>query len=69
MCLQCSGKIILLQLLDDLSNQMYKPSQVIVVDATQNQKGDNVVIIKSYPFELKVIWQQSKEVAARNEAI
>jgi hypothetical protein len=25
-----------LQLLDDLSNQMYKPSQV---DATQNQKG------------------------------
>jgi glycosyltransferase involved in cell wall biosynthesis len=60
-----------LQLLDDLSNQMYKPSQVIVVDATPESERDNAAYQnKSYPFELKVIWQQSKgSCRARNEAI
>jgi hypothetical protein len=46
--------------LDDLSDQMYISSQVII--CTQNQKGIILLKIKSYPFELKVIWQQSKEV-------
>lgn len=60
-----------LQLLDDLSNQKYKPAQVIVVDATPRKDRDNTLYQqKNYPFELKVIWQQSKgSCRARNEAI
>jgi glycosyltransferase involved in cell wall biosynthesis len=60
-----------LQLLDDLSNQNYKPSQVIVVDATPAvERKENTYQNKSYPFDLKVIWQQSKgSCRARNEAI
>lgn len=60
-----------LRLLDDLSNQNYKPSQVIVVDATPVlDRIDNAYQNKKYPFELKVIWQESKgSCRARNEAI
>ena len=60
-----------LQLLDDLSNQNYKPSEVIVIDATPViDRIQNVYHNKKYPFELKVIWQQSKgSCRARNEAI
>lgn len=60
-----------LQLLDDLSNQNYKPTQVIVVDATPSSDRDEVAYEqKKYPFELKVIWQESKgSCRARNEAI
>lgn len=60
-----------LQLLNDLSNQNYKPSQVIVVDATPYEERDeNTYQNRSYPFDLKVIWQQSKgSCRARNEAI
>ncbi|MGO4906658.1 glycosyltransferase family 2 protein [Flavobacterium sp. W20_MBD1_R3] len=60
-----------LQLLDDLSNQNYKPTQVIVVDATPSSDRDETGYQqKNYPFELKVIWQQSKgSCRARNEAI
>ena len=60
-----------LQLLDDLSNQHYKPAQVIVVDATPSSSRDEAAYEqKQYPFELKVIWQQSKgSCRARNEAI
>jgi glycosyltransferase involved in cell wall biosynthesis len=60
-----------LQLLDDLSNQNYKPNQVVVVDATPARDRDEMVYQqKQYPFELKVIWQQSQgSCRARNEAI
>lgn len=60
-----------LQLLDDLAAQKYKPTQVIVVDATPESDRDKVGYQqKQYPFELKVIWQQSKgSCKARNEAI
>jgi glycosyltransferase involved in cell wall biosynthesis len=60
-----------LQLLDDLANQNYKLSQVIVVDATPaSAREENVYQNKNYPYELKVIWQQSKgSCRARNEAI
>lgn len=60
-----------LQLLADLSNQHYKPTQVIVVDATPFSDRDEAAYEqKQYPFELKVIWQKSKgSCRARNEAI
>lgn len=60
-----------LQLLDDLSHQNYKPTQVIVVDATPSGDRDEVGYLqKNYPFELKVIWQQTNgSCRARNEAI
>ena len=60
-----------LQLLDDLSNQQYIPTQVIVVDATpSNDRNEAAYEQKDYPFELKVIWQQTKgSCRARNEAI
>lgn len=59
------------QLLDDLACQSYKPAEVIVVDATpESQRNENAYENKKYPFELKVIWQQSKgSCRARNEAI
>ncbi|MBQ0908390.1 glycosyltransferase [Flavobacterium sp. F-328] len=60
-----------MQLLDDLSHQHYIPTQVIVVDATPSSDRDETAYEqKPYPFELKVIWQQSKgSCRARNEAI
>ncbi|MFV8368154.1 glycosyltransferase family 2 protein [Flavobacterium sp. LB2R40] len=60
-----------LQLLNDLSNQNYKPTQVIVVDATPSSDRDETAYEQEqYPFELKVIWQQTKgSCRARNEAI
>lgn len=60
-----------LQLLDDLANQSYPLSQVVVVDATpENQKDESLYQAKKYPFELIVKWQQTKgSCRARNEAI
>ncbi|MGK4569277.1 glycosyltransferase family 2 protein [Flavobacterium sp. 3HN19-14] len=60
-----------LQLLGDLANQDYPVSEVIVVDATpEATRDENAYSQKSCPFELKVIWQQSKgSCRARNEAI
>jgi len=60
-----------LQLIEDLANQKLLPSQVIVVDATpENQRDELLYANNNYPFELKIIWQQSKgSCRARNEAI
>jgi len=60
-----------LQLLDDLSNQSYIPTQVIVVDATpKDVRDESCYFERQYPFDLQVIWQQSKgSCRARNEAI
>ena len=59
------------QLLQDLASQTYKPTQVIVVDATPATERDASIYFKNkYPFDLKVIWQESKgSCRARNEAI
>lgn len=60
-----------LQLLEDLSNQSFNVTQVVVVDATpKNQRDENLYFIKKYPFELIVKWQETKgSCRARNEAI
>lgn len=60
-----------LQLLEDLANQEYTLSQVVIVDATpESDRDESLYQQKNYPFELKVIWQQSKgSCRARNEAI
>ncbi len=60
-----------LQLLDDLANQNYLPSQVVVVDATpQGDRDESLYQDKNYPFELIIKWQESKgSCRARNEAI
>lgn len=60
-----------LQLLNDLSNQTYKPSQVIVVDATPaEQRDESLYETSRYDFELIVKWQTSKgSCRARNEGI
>ncbi|KAF2333106.1 glycosyltransferase family 2 protein [Flavobacterium daemonense] len=60
-----------LQLLDDLANQTYKVSQVVVVDATpEDSRNELLYTQKEYPFELIVKWQQTKgSCRARNEAI
>jgi GT2 family glycosyltransferase len=60
-----------LQLLEDLSNQTYKPAQVIIVDATPvSQRDDGIYFNKRYSFDVKVMWQESKgSCRARNEAI
>jgi len=60
-----------LQLLDDLNNQTYKPSQVIVVDATPaNQRKDTLYQPLKYSFELIIKWQISNgSCRARNEGI
>lgn len=59
------------QLLADLAFQNYKPTQVVVVDATPvEERNESLYNQKEYPFELIVIWQQSKgSCRARNEAI
>jgi hypothetical protein len=48
------------QLLDDLACQSYKPAEVIMVDATPESQETKMRTKIKYPFELKVIWQQSK---------
>ncbi len=60
-----------LQLLNDLSNQNYVPTQVVVVDATPREKRNELVYeSKKYPFELLVKWQETNgSCRARNEAI
>jgi glycosyltransferase involved in cell wall biosynthesis len=60
-----------LQLLGDLAAQNYKPQQVVVVDATPlDQRDESLYQQKKFPFDLQVIWQQSKgSCKARNEAI
>lgn len=60
-----------LRLLDDLSRQSYLPSQVIVVDATpEDRRDENLYDPSRYPFELTVRWQTTKgSCRARNEAI
>lgn len=60
-----------LQLLEDLSQQSYLPTQVVVVDATPTSNRDESLYNqKAYPFELIVKWQESKgSCRARNEAI
>jgi GT2 family glycosyltransferase len=60
-----------LQLLDDLSYQEYSVTEVVIVDATpQSDRDESLYVQKKYPFELKVVWQQSKgSCRARNEAI
>ncbi|MFN3754432.1 glycosyltransferase family 2 protein [Flavobacterium sp.] len=60
-----------LHLLEDLKNQTYQPSQVVVVDATPSDQREEALYNPSnYPFELVVKWQQTKgSCRARNEAI
>lgn len=60
-----------LNLLNDLKNQSYLPSQVIVVDATPEDKRDEKLYNpENYPFEVQFHWQISKgSCRARNEAI
>ncbi|WP_298391992.1 glycosyltransferase family 2 protein [Flavobacterium sp.] len=60
-----------LNLLEDLTNQTYQPTQVIVVDATPEDKREEHLYDSSrYPFEVQFHWQTSKgSCRARNEAI
>ena len=60
-----------LNLLGDLANQVYKPTQVVVVDATpEGQRDESLYNPADYPFELIVKWQITKgSCRARNEAI
>ncbi|MFM7901936.1 MAG: glycosyltransferase family 2 protein, partial [Bacteroidota bacterium] len=60
-----------LQLLHDLANQTYPPTEVIIVDATPEQERSSGVYQQTEsPFQLKVIWQTSKgSCRARNEGI
>lgn len=52
-----------LQLLEDLANQSYLPTQVVVIDATpENTRDETLYDAKKYPFELIVKWQKQKEV-------
>jgi glycosyltransferase involved in cell wall biosynthesis len=58
-------------LLNDIENQTYHPTEVIVVDATPEDKRDETLYDDSkYSFKLIVKWQTSKgSCRARNEAI
>ena len=60
-----------LNLLDDLSKQHYKPTQVVIVDATPIEQRDSSLYDQAnYSFELIVKWQETKgSCRARNEAI
>lgn len=60
-----------LNLLNDLANQTYKPSQVVVVDATpENDRDENLYDSVAFPFEFVIKWQATKgSCRARNEAI
>ena len=59
------------QLLSDLTNQIYLPKEVIIVDATpETERNVPLYNPKNYPFEVKVVWQRSKgSCRARNEGI
>lgn len=59
------------QLLKTLANQTYPPSQVVIVDATpQDKRIEGIYNQEEFPFELLVQWQQTKgSCRARNEAI
>lgn len=60
-----------LALLEDLKNQTYPPTQVIVVDATpESTRDESLYHSKNYPFEVQFHWQTTKgSCRARNEAI
>lgn len=60
-----------LKLLEDLKNQTYQPTQVIVVDATAEATRNELLYNPSnYPFEVQFHWQTTKgSCRARNEAI
>ena len=59
-----------LQLLNALSNQSYPPAQVVIVDATPEDKRALSIYDKKFPFDLVVQYQTSKgSCRARNEAI
>lgn len=60
-----------LNLLNDLANQTYKPSQVVIVDGTpETERNESLYNSSNYPFELIIRWQTSKgSCRARNEAI
>jgi len=60
-----------LNLLEDLKNQTYKVNQVVVVDATPEEKRDESLYNpNNYPFEVVFNWQTTKgSCRARNEAI
>lgn len=60
-----------LQLINDLVNQTYRPTQVVVVDATpEDRRDESLYNPADYPFEVNFIWQTTKgSCRARNEAI
>ncbi|WP_246277517.1 glycosyltransferase family 2 protein [Winogradskyella ursingii] len=60
-----------LNLLSDLENQTYKPLEVIVVDATPEEKRNaSLYNSEDYSFNVKFKWQTTKgSCRARNEAI
>ncbi len=60
-----------LTLLNDLKNQTYLPTQVVVVDATPEGKRNlDLYNPENYPFEVIFQWQTTKgSCRARNEAI
>jgi GT2 family glycosyltransferase len=60
-----------LQLLQDLANQSYTPTEVIIVDATPEQdRSAGIYLQNEWPFHLQVVWQTSKgSCRARNEGI
>ena len=60
-----------LNLLDDLKNQTWQPSQVLVVDATpESERNVSLYDASNYTFEVQFYWQETKgSCRARNEAI
>lgn len=60
-----------LNLLNDLENQTYKPYEVVVVDATPEDKRDETIYkSENYSFNVVFKWQTTKgSCRARNEAI
>jgi len=60
-----------LQLLNDLKNQSYPPTQVVILDATpETERDEKLYDFKDFPFEVKLKWQTTKgSCRARNEAI
>ncbi|MAN60020.1 MAG: family 2 glycosyl transferase [Flavobacteriaceae bacterium] len=60
-----------LKLLEDLKNQSYLPSQVVVVDATPPEtREESLYREQDYPFAVQFHWQATKgSCRARNEAI
>jgi GT2 family glycosyltransferase len=60
-----------IQLLNDLSSQSYKPTQVVIVDATPvDARKVELYQFSDFPFEIILKWQETKgSCRARNEAI